>query len=560
MNINNNIQDLPYLLISKILSFKELTVLDSICFSLTSKKLYNNRDKYLIFNDHQLTHAKAQLIYNRSNHVTLRSYTKQFQQISDIQSCKLLICDHQTSLKKEYTNLYDYTIDITNMKNTDNLSEKIPLNVKCIHVLNWSDDCIFNISDSSISELFIVTGNKLKIISGSLPNTLEKITIYNRLNDYVLPNSVRTMKFDCRNQQFISGLFPQSLESLELAMHLHPLVENSLPNLKSLHLSSYNPTSIVNIGNLPTSLQTLVFEYGYFGRIENISAISQFQRLTTIEGCRLEWVASLPPSVTSLKFSACFQDTNNIEPGVIPSTITNLYFADIGKVKLQSGSIPSSVRKLTILGYKYDLEAGVIPIGVKEFYILLRSAIFTVECIPSTVESLKITIFLNCHRFKSVDLHSLPSIKKLSLGIRNTKISKFPPNLESLKFKLSGDAELLYSSLPSTLKELTLIYTKLIIDSWNVGAHHQPKRLIMKVDSFYFNENRLEDLPISVEIVKISNAEFRRCNSSCLFIGHNREYPVNGGFIESTEQLRDLLYYKVLERNINNHLISSFIT
>ncbi|EFA75176.1 hypothetical protein PPL_11250 [Heterostelium album PN500] len=482
---------------------------------LTSKKLYNNRDKYLIFND-----AKAQLIYNRSNHLTLRSYTKQFQQISDIQSCNLLICDHQTSLKTEQTKLYDYTID-----------------------------------NSSISELFIATDTSQDIISVSLPNTLEKITTFNRLNDYVLPNSVRTMTFNCGNQQFISGLFPQSLESLKLAMHLYPLVENSLPNLKSLHLSFYSD-SIVNIGNLPTSLQTLVIEYGYVDRIENISAISQFQRLTTIEGCSFEWVASLPPSVTSLKFSACFQDTNNIEPGVIPSTITNLYFKDIGKVKLQSGSIPSSVRKLTILGYQYDLEAGVIPIGVKEFYILLTSVIFTVECIPSTVESLKVTIFSNY----PVDLHSLPSIKKLSLGKRNTKISKFPPNLESLKFRFCEDPELLYSSLPSTLKELTLIYTKLIIDSWNVSAHHQPKRLIMKVDSFYFNENRLEDLPISVEIIQIDrNVELRRFNSSGLFIGHNREYPVNGGFIESTEQLRDLLCNGVLERNINNDKITSFI-
>ncbi|EFA75177.1 hypothetical protein PPL_11251 [Heterostelium album PN500] len=79
------------------------------------------------------------------------------------------------------------------MNKTDNLSEKIPLNVNCIRLLNC--------------ELVIATDNCPKTLPGSLPNTLEKITIYNRLNEYALPSSVRTMYFNCDEQQFIPRLF-----------------------------------------------------------------------------------------------------------------------------------------------------------------------------------------------------------------------------------------------------------------------------------------------------------------------------------------------------------------
>ncbi|EFA75122.1 hypothetical protein PPL_11196 [Heterostelium album PN500] len=545
-------------------------------FGIVELQRYNRSDRYLIFNG--LTHAQSQLIYNRSNHVTLRSYQLQFQQISDIQSCNLMICDHSKALDKSTTKFYDYIIDtlinlkniliqtVSQMKNTDNLSEKILLNVKSVYIrLIWLDNYKFNISDSSIIELKCFSEN-LKILAGSLPNTLEKISIYNTFNANVLPNSIRTMTVDREEQDFIPGLFPQSLESLYLSLYRNTLAEHCLPhNLKLLNIGTFHKPDdyIIDVGHLPRSLETLHLDYDFAGQTENLSMLSQFQSLTTIDGCSLEWIDSLPPSVTNLTFSCMILDDGYIEPGVIPSTITSLDFGGMTDFKLKPGSIPSSVISLTLPDYQHRMEAGIIPIGVKLLDITVELDDFSVECIPNTVESLKISIYFGSDNSKPklLDFYVLPSIKIL-LVIGERKISRFPPNLESLR--LAGDGKLLYSSLPPTLKKLKLDCTYLINDTLNDNSrhHHQPKRLIMKVDSFYFNENRLEDLPFSVEIIQIDrNVELRRFNgSSSIFIGYNREYPVNGGFIESTEQLRDLIRNKVLERNIDNDKITRFIT
>ncbi|EFA75120.1 hypothetical protein PPL_11194 [Heterostelium album PN500] len=62
------------------------------------------------------------------------------------------------------------------------------------------------------------------------------------------------MIVDNEDQEFISGLFPQSLESLTLSLYDIPLDEHSLPqNLKSLCLTTLNAT--VDIRHLPRSLE-----------------------------------------------------------------------------------------------------------------------------------------------------------------------------------------------------------------------------------------------------------------------------------------------------------------
>ncbi|EFA79336.1 regulator of chromosome condensation domain-containing protein [Heterostelium album PN500] len=426
MNIYNNIQDLPYVLISKILSFKDITVLDSICFSLICKKLYQNRDRYLTFGNRHLSYAQAQLIYNRSNHVTLRSYINQFHHILNrIRSCYLLICDVSTIDKR--SNYYDYLIDNPKMNSSDTLLGKIPANVKSLRVEHWKDNQTFDISDS-------------------------------------------------------------------------------------------------------------------FQSIENISILSQFKKLTTFIGFKFEWINSLPPSITTLKFAKSDLVSIKIEPGILPSTITDLDFGDMRNFKLQSGSIPSSVRNLKLRFFEHSLVPGIIPNSVKELDLSFVGQDFSPESIPNSVESLISPSFPYSTKSEFLGILSLPSIKSLSFNTY-TQLSRLPPNLESLKF-YGRNNPVLYSLLPPTLKKLTINNSSLAKDILDNNAH-QPKRLILKVDYPYFNKNTLEDLPLSVEIIKInSNIELRRYNKSTQFIGYNRDYPVSGGFITTTKQLRNLINNK----------------
>ncbi|EFA75121.1 hypothetical protein PPL_11195 [Heterostelium album PN500] len=512
------------------------------------------------------THAKAQLIYNRSNHVTLRSYQTQFQRISDSnRSCNLLICNAHYNLNKNYIKYCDYIIDISQMNKADNLSEKIPLNVKSVSIIDWKDNCIFNISDSSIRELDIKYRSNLKILAGSLPNTLENISIFTTFNANVLPSSIKTMIVDSADQEFIPGLFPQSLESLELVMYDKPLGEYSLPpNLKSLHLASSDRPSRIDVGHLPRSLETLKVDYDLVRRIRNLRMLSQFQSLTTIDGCSFEWIFLLPQSVTSLKIYNIILNNNYIEPGVIPSTITSLDFGETADFKLKPSSIPSSVRNLTIIGYRHRMEADVIPIGVKQLEMTLELDDFSVECIPNTVETLR--IYSYNIQSKSLDFHSLSSIKKLSF-FGDIKISIFPPNLESLR--LIDNGELIYSSLPPTLKKLKLNRSNLVNDTLDDNSrHHQPKRLIMKVMHSYFKKNTLEDIPISVEIIKIDqNVELRSLTSKKLYNNRDRylDYDRSRNFRLTSKKLynnrdrylvfNDLTYAQVqLIYNRSNHV------
>ncbi|EFA85434.1 hypothetical protein PPL_02439 [Heterostelium album PN500] len=425
-------------------------------------------------------------------------------------------------------------------------------------VREWQDDVVFDISDSSVSVLDVLSKN-VKLSPGSLPNSIENISICSSFNAHVLPNSVKTMTVDCHNQEFLPGLFPHSLESLTLYMYDNPLMEHSLPhNLKSLHLGTYHAEPHrVDIGNLPRSLETIQFHYSFAEQIENIPILSQFQRLTTLIGCHFEWIGSLPPSVTTLRFTTCYLNSEYIKPGAIPSTITDLDFGGMRYFNLQPGSIPSSVSKLSLGYFEHSLEPGVIPIGVIYLDLSHAARDFSAESIPNTVESLKYLNYSYSEESKFLGILSLPSIKKLFF-YADIKISIFPPYLESLKLSGNG-VPLLYSSLPPTLKKLSLNKILFVKDTLN-ETPNQPKRLLMKVGQSYFNNSTLEDLPLSVEIIKIHlNIELRRFNKSTTFIGYNREYPISGGFIKSTYNLRDLIYDKEFDKCVNNDKISTII-
>ncbi|EFA75094.1 hypothetical protein PPL_11168 [Heterostelium album PN500] len=523
--------------------------------------MYKYKDRYLIFNG--LTHAQSQLIYNRSNHVTLTSYQTQFQRISDIQSCSLLICGSSASLKMGPT-FSDYIIDISKVNNTENLSSKIPLNVRSVTIFEWQDNLAFDISDSRISQLEIRCDN-LKILPGSLPNTLETLNHSNQrpvFNAHVLPNTIKYMTADYRQQELAPGLLPQSLERLSLLFNGNTLKEHPLPdNLKVLHICTFNMVAPkIDIGQLPRSLETLTLDYKIVDNIENLSILSQFQRLTTIE-CNFEWLSSLPPSITTLRFTKCSLGGIYIEPSVIPSTITNLDFGGMKLFRLKPGSIPLSVTKLSLGYFGYFLEPGVIPIGVRELDTFLSFSNISFGSIPNTVQSLKLSKYSDGAESESAFLGilSLPSIKKLSFDTEK-EISRFPPNLELLKLT-GNNNQLLHSSLPPTLKNLILYQIILVKDVCEDSAHQQPQRLTMNVDSSFFRENTLEDLPISVEIIRINgNIELRRYNQSSIFIGYNRDYLVNGGFIESTQHLRDLINNRVFKRHIINERIAKIIT
>ncbi|EFA82033.1 hypothetical protein PPL_04938 [Heterostelium album PN500] len=421
----NNIQDLSYLLLSKILGFEELTVLDSICFSLICKKLYNNRDKYLKFNDQHLTHSQAQLIYTKSNHVTLQSYNTQFQRIpASIRSCRLLIGDNKTIQLQSYSKYFDYMIDISK---TNTLIGKIPLNVR-----------------------------------GSLPKTLCHLTVDKIINPLNMwPNSIRVMTIDCKEQEFEPGIFPHSLEMLTLYLYSHPLMKNTLPHtLKSLVLKThtiYSDIPKLDIGNLPESLETIQLHPYLAYSIENAAALAKFHNLTKLDGFNCKWITEnivLPSSVATLRFTACVFEYNSIEPGVIPSTITDLDFGHMRDFVLKPGSIPSSVVKLSLGNYKNSIELGTIPVGVKKLEMTYTIGPFSIKSLPNTLESLKYTNYEYDTILKFIDNLSLPSIKKLSYP-SVLQITVFPPNLESLE--ITGvNKPLLYSSLPPTLKKLSL--------------------------------------------------------------------------------------------------------
>eukprot|EP01132_Coremiostelium_polycephalum_P004311 gene4311-5396_t len=227
-------------------------------------------------------------------------------------------------------------------------------------------------------------------------------------------------------------------------------------------------------GSIPESVERLVLDHSII--LEDSlgilpSSVTEFDIKNIKFNVNECWdMNMIPPSVKILSLFGEF--LNRLEPGFLPSTITDLSIDDkISCNFISPGLIPSSVRRLSISGCSTRFLPGSIPASVEELSLSRLVQTIKPGLIPFGVKSLEIyhdyigdvksTLPQSLTKlvFPGIDLDDpskeLPnSLLHLEIQISFSPNIVFPSHLQYLRVKL--DIIRKKTKLPQTLKTLIL--------------------------------------------------------------------------------------------------------
>ncbi|EFA85531.1 hypothetical protein PPL_01489 [Heterostelium album PN500] len=355
-NDNNNFVNIPHIILRYIINY--LDNIDRLCFSLTCKRWFHERNRYFIFNPDDLVHQSLEYTYPSFKLNSYRDIIHRSLELKTI--CRLNIRAYLTPIG--YSN-FDYVI------HKDSLVDyKIPLSCRSLTLPDDLEESDLEhlrktLVDSSITEIENYQVSKRGPLSSKITsicykgtkmlpsNVLHGLTrlelvYFNRpLEPGTLPSTLQYLKFKSFNQPLSPGCLPEGLIDITFGHAFqHPIESGVLPNsLKSLTGSRTYSEQVIQKGALPPNLETLKF-----ARLEPISNLEIPASLVTLEGIPIAWLPLIKDLKNLRNLSIAGFDGDRLKPGDIPEGVVNL---KLSRAKVMANEnmpniIPYSVKYL----------------------------------------------------------------------------------------------------------------------------------------------------------------------------------------------------------------------
>ncbi|EFA76680.1 hypothetical protein PPL_09430 [Heterostelium album PN500] len=323
--------NLPHLLLAKIISLIHENV-DRIVFTLTCKRWFNERHKYLSFN----TDIIKEII------------TKKEIDDSFLNSYKSIYIDsinrkNNYHLFASYGNSTDYYIELN----------KLPLIYNSIRISLPQEHSYFEEIYRLIPLSNITTLKKCQTLRYRLPENLTSISFFQKFNEPLLPGylpanlKILSFKYTIFNQPIKVGILPNILEKLILDRGFRqPLEPGVLPT--SLKYLTYHGI-FFKVESLPPNLEV----FKYYGRslLKENDVLPMTLHTLTAPSSWLPAIKSLP-NLKSLSLTFSHYDDETIDLGYLPSSLTQL---EIEKGRYIS-TMPPSIKRLDLLHAEYDID------------------------------------------------------------------------------------------------------------------------------------------------------------------------------------------------------------
>jgi hypothetical protein len=317
----------------------------------------------------------------------------------------LLDCDYRLSKK------FDTKKNVIVF--TSNLA---PLNLTELNFYQYSSDMTCLLTDDSLKNLsrlknlVVPYGFNQKITEKFFPNSLTDLDLGHNFNYPLLP-----------------GYLPDNLLNLRMKYN-HTLTRELLPN-KLISLKLFREKKC-DPGIFPESLQRLEL-YGYNHDLEQDFFPSNLKDLYLFEFDSIIKIRSLPKNLTSLKM--CFFK-QILHPGVLPESLLTLHMHHYNH-PLEPGIFPNSLLKLRLGFYDQPLNTGIFPSGLLSLKFLHG---FNQVLKPGVFPQKLKTLFLGYKFNHQIEEDVLPkSLQRLQFGECFDQMPYFLdtqklPNLSSL--------------------------------------------------------------------------------------------------------------------------------
>ncbi|EFA79327.1 hypothetical protein PPL_07745 [Heterostelium album PN500] len=420
-NDNHIFVNFSHFLLKKIV--RNLKIVDSIRFTLVSKKWFQERDKYLLFEDEV---QPEDLIY-------LLSFKKIRFDI-DFPQTRLFIVDeiNDTHYEDNYSQ-YETPDDELTIKRMEGIRE-VFFEVDNLNIAKYKEIL-------EKSNVQIVSARRIEQLTpGSLPSKLKNLDI----DDYPF--------------RLESNHLPSSLENLSLLSNNH------------------NP---FQISSLPPNLKSLTF-FRVFGEIafEDIRNVNILPKtLTKIKNCPYQWIKFLK----NLPFLTTLQITENIpngylEPGDFPESLTNLSLQS--PIELIESLIPQSIQHLNLPNCILDLSSNELPRSshfqslcvkdinspilpnqlppyIKELNLIKYNQELVPGSLPNGIETLKLPTLDAGFLYEGVIPSSTKNLHLFEAHSENPfKASSIPNAVETLELG-SLDSDIDFGMIPNSVCSIT---------------------------------------------------------------------------------------------------------
>ncbi|EFA80620.1 hypothetical protein PPL_06559 [Heterostelium album PN500] len=464
------IVNLSHLLLLKIVNY--LDNIDKICFSLVSKSLFEERDKYLYFNTdhinilHQIEKEDEEVVTNRyyNGIFKLKSYQSLIQRsLNQKSNCTLT---YGTLAYKT-----DYSIVIFGK------DDIITPNITKVCLEEKKED-IFNLNHLKNLYRMITNSNvfSLKGISSlpsALPMNLTSIKFGPEFDEPFLagylPPNLKKLKFDLNSSfdyPISAGILPNTLEKLAMNDYFNQRLEpNVLPeSLTFLELGS-EFTQTLQVGSLPPNLRVLY----HFGSSQISDGVLP-KSLCTLVDAPFSWIPFIKTlnNLTTLSFNQTDIGNLTIDLSDLPVSLTNL---DVGARCHLRSTLPPSIKHLKIHRAQYDIDE---IFKDRSQYQLEELSVDALK--QESLDNLKIKELILEFRQRKGFLRDIPlGVETLNFGphfkgarIRKKENAEFPSSLKKFLFQFSATMNVLDFEIPNTVEEVEILHF-LIGDSFTSG-------------------------------------------------------------------------------------------
>ncbi|GAM28960.1 hypothetical protein SAMD00019534_121360 [Acytostelium subglobosum LB1] len=386
---------------------------DRILLSLTCRRLFDERQHYLIFEkkDIILDLTVLALQSSQCNRFILKSFKEQLiQSLAHFGgTCHVAHCTIPGPIPAHTKRLW-----IAN-PNFQSEHSNIPNGVECL---------------------------TFEYVNGrTIESDIDAKFTYN-ITVGTIPSSVTEVHFDYGVEVLHNGVIPSSVEKLSITGQ-HPkwvdIRPGAIPNsVTDLRLNGCGALNLDN-GLIPNSVVNLFIEPGW---------IVEFSLLP----------GYIPSSVRSLTFGEGFKE--EISPHVLPQSLTQLHFGNMADKWLYVGSIPSSVHTLHFGYYNLPLDQdGVLPSSLTKliFQIGFSNRLPQASALPS-LQTLSMPRWNDKKGQFALDLP--PTLSSLVIGYVPTYCTALPISLTHL---LIESPSLSLGVIPESVTDLSLDIVKRIV-------------------------------------------------------------------------------------------------
>ncbi|EFA86721.1 hypothetical protein PPL_00526 [Heterostelium album PN500] len=232
--------ELPHLILRYIINHVDCNT-DRLNLSLTCRKLYQERDKYLIFDTTHFTYSA--LFYERSSQINLNSYRQQFKFSQNNRLNQLLyIVDDRSSVTTKSTSSSSTSTATSTSTSTSTT----------------------NTSDSKKIHYYIHNNTVNKSECLEFNEQLQPVLNFRYLEDQPLSRLITTIRFDDDILEFDPLLLPSTVHTLILGEEFNrPLTEGMIPAGIQTLVFGYKYNQLLFPGVLPPSVTDLTLQESF---------------------------------------------------------------------------------------------------------------------------------------------------------------------------------------------------------------------------------------------------------------------------------------------------------